>query len=227
MNNRGFSLLEVLVAVFILALMSLIIWQITNNAYRGANNAKDYDKIYQYGHVALKRITGDFASAYLIGPSFQGQLSDGTVAVETSFTGENQGDADMVNFVSFSHRRMIRNERKCDQVEVGYYVSECPDSEEKLNCLMRRESAVIDTDSKTGGEEFPIAKNIKKFNLSYYDENKKEWRDDWNSKDPVYFGKLPQAVRVTISFPHPKEEDGEIVFTTAVEVPLSTGMISY
>lgn len=227
MKNRGFTLLEVLIAVFILAMMSMMIWQITNNTYRGINKAEEYDEVYQHGRLALKRLTDDFSMAFLISQTLQGKSSDGTTAYEPTFVSEDEGSSDEVNFTTFAGTRYVKNEKKSDQLEVGYSVEECPESEERIQCLMRRESFAIDKETKEGGASFPIAKDVKEFNLEYYDPEKQEWRDDWNSKDPVFQNKLPRAARITIIFKDPRDENEELTFTTSVMFPLSTGAIDF
>lgn len=227
MNKKGFTLLEVLIAVFILTLMSMMIWQITNNSYRGSQKAAKYDVIYQYARTSIDKLSKDLSMAFMVGPVFQGKSSDGSMAVETSFVGEDQGENDAVNFYSFSGTRLIKNEKKSDQLEIGYSVKACPNVDEKLECLMRRESSVIDTNPKEGGTSNPVAKGIKRFNLEYYEPSRQEWRPDWNSKDPGLLNKLPIAVRFTLAFDDPMDETNELVFTSSVMVPLSGGPIDF
>ena len=219
--------MEVLIAVSILAIMSMMIWQITNNSYRGSQKAAKYDTIYQYARTSIDKLSKDISMAFLVGPAFQGKLSDGSIALETGFSGEDQGETDSVNFCTFSGMRLIKNEKKSDQLEVGYSVAPCPDTEEKTECLMRRESSVIDTNIKEGGTSNPVAKGIKRFNLEYYEPARQEWRDDWNSKDPAMLNKLPTAVRFTLVFDDPLDETNELVFTSSVMLPLSGGSIDF
>ena len=226
-NNFGFTLLEVLIAVFNLALMSMMIWQITNNAYRGTEKAKSYDTIYQQARISFKRLTDDLSGAFMVLPSMQGVASDGTPALETGFFGEDSGERDRVDFDTMSGIRMVKNEKKSDVLEVGYYVDACPESETNEQCLMRRESAKVDRDVKTGGDGFAIARGVKSFQLEYYDPTKQEWRPDWSSQDPVFVGKLPRAVRMTLVFFDPKDEAGEVVFMTSVLLPMSVAPIDF
>lgn len=222
-QDTGFTLLEVIIAVFILALMSMMIWQITNSAYRGSEKAGKYDNVYQNCRLALKKMTDDISMAFMIGPVMQGKKSDGTPATETAF----EGNGDSINFDTFSNIRYIKNEKKGDQVEVGYSMAECPDSEERLQCLMKRESFQIDKNIKEGGKSVPIAKGVKRLAIKYYDPVKQEWRDDWKTSDPVFNGKLPYAVKIEIAFTDPKDEKEEIMFETAVTLPLSAAAIDF
>lgn len=227
MNKKGFTLLEVLIAVTILAVMSMMIWQITNNTYRGTEKASVYDKIYQHGRVALKKLVDDLSMSFLIGPSMQGKNPDGTITFETSFVAEDQGETDTISFVSFSNIRYIKNEKKSDIVKIAYSVGECKDVEEKTKCLNRKENFELNKDIKDTGTEVAIAYGVKRFNLEFYDSQKQEWRSAWSSTGPEYQNKLPRAVRITIAFNDPKNEGEEIAFTTDVMLPLSTGPIEF
>lgn len=220
-------MLEVLIAVFVLALMSMMIWQITNNAYRGADKSSSYNEVYQYGRVAIQRITSDLSMAYLAGPSMIGKLPDGTVSYKTAFIGEDQGDRDGVNFAALSAVRLIKDEKKSDQAEIGYFIADCPDSEKKEVCLMRRETAQIDKEPKEGGRSYELARGVKRFNLEYYDPAKEEWRADWSTDDPTMQNKLPRAARVTLVFDDPKKEDEEISFIASVMLPMSSSPIDF
>lgn len=216
-NEKGFTLLEVVIAVFILALMSMMMWQITNNAYRGSEKAGLYDDIYQSGRVALRKMCDDFSMAFILGTGLRGGFVGGIGVGHASFSGGTDG----ANFVSFSNIRYVKNEKKADYAEVGYFIAECPDSEEKrIQCLMRRESSDIDDKLEEGGEVFPVAKGIKKMALKYYDINKKEWRDDWKAVDPALASMLPFAVKISLAFQDPKDEREEILFETAVTIAM-------
>ena len=222
-------MLEVLIAVFILALMSIIIWQITNNAYRGTTKSGRFDEVYQGARISLKKLTDDLSMAFLAAPSMVGGVAGvaESAPVEFSFIGEKEGSSDRVNFVSFSNVRLIMDEKASDQVEIGYYVDDCPDIEEEAMCLMRRSANLIDKDPKEGGTAYPVAERVKKFSLEYYDKEKDEWKETWSSKDPAYLNKLPYAVRVTLVFEDPSSRDKEIVFVDSVHLPLSSGPIDF
>jgi hypothetical protein len=216
-----------LIAVFVLALMSFMIWQLTNNTYRGTQKASKYDDVYQYARMSLRRVTDDLSMAFLFGQNFQGKLSDGTVAYESNFLGEDAGDSDAIYFLSFSGTRMMMNERKSDQVEIGYFVDKCPGSDGKVSCLMRRESAFIDKNLKENADARPIAEGIKRFNVEYFDPSKQEWRSGWTTQEAGFNGKLPLAARVMISFVDPLNEREELMFEAATTMPLSAGVIDF
>lgn len=227
MNNKGFTLLEVLIATFILAVMSMMIWQIANNAMRGKNKASVYDSVYHNARVALKKFTDDVGSAFIISQNLQGKLSDGTNAIETSFVGGDEGDKDKLDFVAFSGRRLVKDEKSSDVEEVGYFISACEEEEEKKDCLMRRSSRSIDKDTKEGGTAQTVAVGVKSFELEYYDPEKQEWRSDWNSLDPGFLNKLPRAVKVVLTFPDPIKEDEELQFVSSVMLAMSAGAVDF
>lgn len=226
-NDKGFTLLELMIAIFILLVISMLIFQISSQSVRARNRQDQYNKIYQSARVAMRKMTDDFSMAYLAGPSFTSTAADGSTVMETAFIGEDNSDADSVFFNTFSHRRMIQDSRESDQAEVAYYTEADEENKEILR-LMRRESSVVDSDVKTQTEKgFVLAEGLKGFNVEYYQQQANEWMPSWSSKDPRSPGKLPRAVRITLTYINPSDSEKEIVFTSAAIVELSDAAIEF
>lgn len=219
MNKRGFTLLEVLVAMAILTMIFVSTIAFNRIIQTSEDRVDKREELYQMGRIAIEKVTQDINMAFLVAkPELLGKTKDGA-NIEIAFIGEDRGNFDTLNFDSFSNWRMFRNSKESDQIEVGYYVEDIPDEPDTFR-LMRRTNPYLDNDVTKDGKAYPLAEGIKEFQLSYYDAANGEWTDNWNSKDIEKKNKLPKAVKITISFPDPDLEDKTISFTTIAFIGL-------
>lgn len=220
-NKKGFTLLEVIVAVAILAFMMILVWAVTSQSIRSKDRGEGKAQMYQQVRLAMDKITNDLSMAFLIdGPSLQGEARGGP-AVKAAFKGEEQSESSSLNFAAFSHMRLFRNSHESDQSEIGYFLAPATEDEGgEGEVLMRRESSVIDDKPEEGGITQALAEGVKKFQLEYYDYEKEEWSKTWDSEGRVNQGKLPQAVKIKLVFPSPDEDGEDLEFTTTVMIQL-------
>ena len=75
----------------------------------------------------------------------------------------------------------------------------CPKNKSGCYRLMRREASVIDDRPEEGGTPMVIAENVRKFELSYYDQQKDQWLDNWDTNKTNQAQRLPYAVRLKLT----------------------------
>ncbi len=184
--RAGFSLLEVLISVAILAMITVLSWQSSAGILRGQDAVSDRDQMVQSARVAFEKIFLDVTQAFLVGPDYYGVKKTSTPA----FIGQSEA----LHLASLSARRYLPTARGSDQAEVGYYLE--ADDEIGPYRLMRREATRVDDKPEEGGEAYPIAQGVKQIAFEYYDPLKKEWLRDWDSSKVDHHDKLPTAVRV-------------------------------
>lgn len=219
MKKTGFTLLEVMVSVAVLAMMTLTIALFTNSTIDAEDRMVERDEIYQMARLAVGRVVDDVNMAFLVTNSeLLGKDKEGS-KVETAFIGDDKGNMDTLDMNTFSHWRMFRDEKVSEQAEVGYYSESDPDNRD-LYRLMRRESTLIDNDVSKGGKAWPVAEGVSEFQLSYYDARQNKWTDNWNSKEVDKKDKLPRAVKISISFPNPIDKEDKISFSTIAFIGL-------
>lgn len=218
-SKSGFTLLEVMVSVGILGVIMVLIWSATGQSIRSKDRIESRDLLFHAGQVALKKIADDIAVAFLTKaqtPSTTGtEQAQAQSGFKTFFIGEDRGDQDGLRFTSLSHMRLVRNSKESDQARIAYEVVPHPEEVRFYN-LMRREEPWLSVDTEVGGRGFPIAEKIVRFDVEYYDERKNDWGKEWNTERAEYKYKLPMAVRITIVFADPEDEDAEIPLSIAV-----------
>ncbi|MGB5695252.1 MAG: type II secretion system protein GspJ [Polyangiales bacterium] len=218
MRKQGFTLLEILLAVSILALVGTMIYGgFSQTALNKARVEEDVDHS-RIIHMALERMARELTMAFVsthVNPSLDLRV------VNTAFIGKDNGKDDRIDFTSFSHRRLYRNARESDQNEISYFVTEHPDDPEKL-VLARREQNRIDEDPRRGGKSQILVENVEEFNVEYFDPLLSEWVQTWNTDDILAQpNRLPTQVRIRLSVEDPRHPGRTQSFGTRVTIPIT------
>lgn len=107
--RHGFTLLEVILAVTVLALIGTMVYGgFAQTALNKARVEEDVDHS-RVVHMALERLTRELSMAFVsthVNPSLDLRVSN------TAFIGKDNGRDDRIDFTSFSHRRLYRNARE-------------------------------------------------------------------------------------------------------------------
>jgi general secretion pathway protein J len=178
-RQRGFTLVEMLIAVGVLAWVSMLIY----SAFAGMKSSKEgvgrIDDRNHEGREALRRISRELSSAYV---SLHRQVDPMLLVVKTQFVGTRGTPADRLDFNSFSHRRYDRNSHESDQCELSYFGSADMKNSGVVD-LVRRENARLDTKPEKGGRIDVLATDIDLFKLKYFDPLTATWVETWDSTD--------------------------------------------
>lgn len=209
--KKGFTLIEVMIAMSILAVMAMLIYTSTTQTMSSKDDVEKRDDLGHSANLTLNKMSLDLQMAFLLnGPEFLG--SDGKM--KTAFIGKE----DRVDFSSLSHVRYFKESKESDYAEVGYFLED--DKEDANNkILMRRESKAIDDKPQEGGVSEGMVEGMKEFHLEYYDPTKKEWLKNWDSTQVDFSNRLPRAVKVEMKVQDPSMEE-PYVFSTIVDLKL-------
>jgi general secretion pathway protein J len=213
---RGLTLLEVMVAVAILAMVAVLTYGAFDGLSRGTKNLGRLNDRFHQGRAALSRITMELSSAFL---SMHQPATEQQIRRLTIFAGTNTSPADRIDFTSFSHRRLVKDSHESDQNEISYFGSPDPNVSGKLD-LARRESNMIDLEPKKGGEVNVLVEDIDLFDVKYLDAISGMWTDSWDSSQSTgQPGRLPLEIKITLAIKG--GADGKpINFTTKMTMPM-------
>lgn len=229
----GFSLLETLIVLGILAVMALI----SSRAIKGAllNKAKIDARLKTETVVfdSLRVIATDIERAFhyqyalyeldrqVIAQQIQNSQKPGqpppndpdalTLPPPPERLTQFIGKEEQLHFTTLNHQRTVANAQESNQVEVGYYLADCKSrvTEKTSRCLWRRSSTQIDNDVTRGGPATPLVEHVSEFKFEYLSEdpNDKEWKREWlsdNNGTPNTKNMFPSMVKVTLQV-HDKE----------------------
>lgn len=186
--RKGFTLVELMLAVLILAIMMSIVYGVVVSTVNAARRVEEITASSEIGPAILTQVRADLEAAFL--PK-EGEFFVGT---KKQMPG---GDRDRVDFVSsgiaYGPENDIEESRFHSVNEIGYQVLDSR-KDPGVGILYRRVDYFIDSEPLKGGMLTELYDRVRAFSLRYYDgEN---WRQDWSSKTQKG---LPRAVEITFT----------------------------
>ena len=213
LNNRtdaGFTLMEVLIATAILAIVLSIVYGSFVQTKRVIGKAEGSVDELRGVRTAFSRMMSDLDMAFLSQP-LPSQPDESTF-----FSGVDDFaygyPNDSLDFTSYSNRIRRLDARESDQTEVGYYIKR---NFEGSSVMMRRDKRRIDSYPLSGGKTDEISDEVVGLNFRYLDRD--IWYDSWDSKNKTPH-EMPEAVEITIIVKD--KSDKERTFRTIVKIPL-------
>jgi general secretion pathway protein J len=213
---RGMTMVEVMVAIAVLALIAVLMHGVIESLSRGKKGEEARADRAHEGREALQRIVRDLSAAYL---SMHVPSVQALVTGKTAFVGHSSLPFDRVDFTAFAHKRTDRDSHESDQAEVGYFVVRNPDFPDKMD-LVRREQTPIDFDPLKGGIRNVVAEDIDQFNLRYLDPQTGQWVETWDSMQVTgQPNRLPLEVKITLVL-NGVGGGPQYAYTTKVFIPI-------
>ncbi len=187
---RGFSLVEVLVAVGITATMGAMTIGAIEQVDRASTRARQQAERYAAARLALSRIAREVSMAFLSNNydanSYRERL--------TVFDGRR----DEILFATMAHVRLYRDAKESDQSVVQYVVERDPNLPGE-DALFRREKNHLDDEPDRGGRKDLVADRVTSFELEYWDPKRKDWAHEWSTRSVDHSGELPSRVRISLA----------------------------
>ena len=194
-QQRGFSLIEVLISVGLFATISVSITVSMSNSFEVKRKVTELNERYHEGRQVIRRVTREIRMAFLRAQPPE-EVQEEQPAVLTRFLGEE----DEIYFANTAHIRLRAEGRESDQSEVAYFLRRPSyDTPYRSPTLFRRESRRVDDRPDRGGMTWPVVDGVKSFKLEYWDDAKEigddAWQRSWDSDDNQL---LPARVRITL-----------------------------
>jgi general secretion pathway protein J len=200
-SAAGFTLIEILLAMAILAFITTIMW---GSFSQTATNKRAIEAAQERTHtarVALMRMTREIEMAYLATETSPGAYT------RTFMTSSSKASVDELSFSTFAHQRLRGGLAESDSSVVTYYGARDPD-DPRITNLMRRETRRLQADDpKTlPGESYVLCPDVASVKFSFYNYVKKEWETEWDTHTPgAEF--LPSHVRITLTVVDERGQD--------------------
>ncbi len=215
---RGFTLVEVMVAAGITAVMGVMVMGAFSRAYQAKELADAQDERFSVARVALTRMAREVSEAFLSDHYDRKRFRD----PPTFFRGKDRGERDDLLFTTMTHERLVRDAKESDEAVVEYTVEADPDHPGE-QALFRREKARLDEDPERGGAKAVVCEHVTTFDVQYWDWKRQEWAREWVTNSAERGNTLPTRVKVRLGLKMPdgKEQVFETQARVAIPRPLA------
>ncbi|MBF0106452.1 MAG: prepilin-type N-terminal cleavage/methylation domain-containing protein [Deltaproteobacteria bacterium] len=186
-NQKGFTLLEIIIAIGILAGMTLIISETIEGVMLTRKRTERKNETRHAVSIALAKMMDDLRTAFQAHQKFTGNAD----YYLTGFV----GDTSSMNFSTMGNVHYVKNHKDTDQVQVGYSLE---GNTRGSFDLVRRQTDHLTDKLDSGGKSFVLLPNVREFNLEYYDSNKESWEGQWDTESVSSAGRLPQVVKINM-----------------------------
>lgn len=209
-NKKGFTILEILIAVFILATVLSTVYAAYRGTFRIMKDLERDEALYGMARNTMQRMLKDLAAVTASGGAFK------FVSRPAYVTGGNFTD---ITFLARAHLAWSENELSGAPAEITYYVEE--DTEGGYR-LLRRDtpsiSAANDAEPAPGG--FVLCEGLQALKYTFTDRDGQE-RDSWDSTAEGAGGKnrAPAQIAVELKLVNPQDREKPHTFFTRTFLP--------
>lgn len=209
-DSRGFTLLEILIAIFILGIVLSTIYAAYSGTLTVIKELDDDSRAYQMARITLERMSGDLSSLRRFGDAF-------VLQSEKRRIGSREYGS--ISFWSASHLAYEEEALSGYPASITYFVGENKDG----HLSLRRSDipgAGPDKDKQTGGG-IVICENVQALNFTFYDEGG-QYYDSWDtaSSSASQKGKPPVLVQIELILKNIRDAEKPYKFTTRVFLPV-------
>lgn len=209
-NKRGFTLLEILIAVFILATVLSTVYAAYRGTFQIMHDSERDDEIYGMARNTMLRVIKDLSSVTMSGGTFK------FVSRASEIAGTNFMD---IAFTSRAHLSWVENESSGTLAVISYYVDEeGPGGSARL---LRRDVPTVEADSE--GQERPgfvICEGL--YSLTYkFTDSSGQGHDSWDSIAGATGekNKIPAMASIELKLVNPQDKERPYRFATSVFLP--------
>lgn len=211
---RGFTLVEVMIAIALLAVVSASLITSFTTSFETKQRVTAVNERYHEGRQTVTRMARELRMAF-IRPEVPEELRQEDPMMITRF----EGREDQLHFATTAHLRIHAGAKESDQAEIAYYLGRSDrDSGYEGRTLFRRESKRVDNRPERGGYIYPVVDGVKEFKIEYWDDSgglgDDNWRRTWNSHDDPKEPLLPARVRITLELESPLDGGPTIRFVS-------------
>ncbi|MBF0527185.1 MAG: prepilin-type N-terminal cleavage/methylation domain-containing protein [Deltaproteobacteria bacterium] len=223
-NTRGFTLIEVMLAVAILAIITTVIYSSLIQGLKTVEECRETQETYQIARVIFDRMIRDLSSAY-VSPNVKKPPT--SPSGRKAFYGligrrfeDSQGPKDTLCFTSMAHLDTGGSFDHQVLTRIGYYLDQDPLQDGFI--LYRRDNPALDDDLDKGGVALELGERVAGLRFRYVDPVQ-GIIDLWDSTSPERNNVLPQQVIITLTLVDRAKE--KKTFETRVFIPMTAAPV--
>lgn len=221
MKRSGFTLIEVVIAIAITSFIGVVIGVSFNTTIQNKDIIEGQAEHYRMLRASMNRMVREIGAAY-VSDRYDPKRYRDAFDRPTNFVGKR----DQLLFTTMAHQRLYADAKESDQMVVEYSVKSSPDPKAKgRQDLVRREKVQIEERMERGGTEDVLFEGAKKIEFQYWNSERKQWEDEWDTRRTERKSILPTRVKITLTA---NDENGkEVKYTTQARIMLNTEFPRY
>jgi len=216
-SARGFTLIEIMVALFLLGIVVAAVFSTWMAIMHGTKTGLDAAAAVQRSRMCMRTLEVALTCAR----SFAADVD------YYAFVAQNGNDASL-SFVAQLPAAFPRGGKfsDCTVRRVTFSLEQAPERDYQL--VLRQNHLLMDLDEDEKNHPVVLARNVKKFEMEFWDKKQQDWLDEWTDTN-----QLPAMVRVTLQFAGTdprsrfKEESTSIIALSSVMVQSGWQMPGY
>jgi general secretion pathway protein J len=215
-NNRGFTLIEILTAVFILSIMVSLVLGSFGSLFDDADHVNMGTDLHEMGSACLDRISNDLKSIHVSSyPRYRPpDIDDDPEIYHVKGETRNVGGGyfGWLRFTSLAH--LPFNQSATEGIaEIVYYAQQTPANE---IILRRADNLYPYPEEFEENETDPVmCEKVRKFELVYFDDEGDE-HEEWDSESDDMEYSTPRAIGIKLSV---GTEETSYAFTSRISLP--------
>ena len=212
-HQSGMTLLEVMIAIAILAIMMTLAWRTIANTSESKKVFEKYEERNHELRMALARITRDFEGAYLSRNEDQSASHP-----RTMFMAKSSMKLPEVRFSTLGHRVLWSDANESEQTVISYVSHDSPDHPGAVDWLRREQRRMSNEPPEGEPADYDVlVHDIVAAKLEFWNWKNNEWQDTWDTTQADgQKGWLPSRVRITITVKGP--DDKEVKMSTQARI---------
>jgi len=217
-TDKGFTLLEVLLAFFIFSILFITIYTTYSGSFKTINMTENRMELYRKAAIVMERISEDLQGGYI---SLLPPNSFGQPTAYTRFLGEdndmNGMDADTLSFFSLTQPLFSDAVDTGSGQVISYSVIQGSGEDELI--LLRSEHPEFkdETEARQG---LILSDGLQAINFTYFD-NDGNVHESWDSDSEEFNGRLPRMVSISLEFLNQGNPDAPFKVMTSVALPIN------
>jgi general secretion pathway protein J len=230
---RGFTLLEVLVALVITALVLGMVYSSYSAVMHTRERVTTAADLDMTARLVLSHMSREIEAAFLVKKAADAPPESRYTVFKGSQEEISGHPADRLSFTCFAHTKRGVDANESDQAIIEYEAQELQGSQEEHEgegppiALIRREWRRIPPPGETQRiaepRPIPLADDIQGFRLRFRNDEG-EWTDHWDSTDVRTLDGLPTAVEITLTLRDERGRDHEYVTVVSPKIePIDRG----
>ncbi|MCB9557519.1 MAG: prepilin-type N-terminal cleavage/methylation domain-containing protein [Deltaproteobacteria bacterium] len=207
----GFTLIEVMVAVALFATVITLVWGSFSLGATGKRQGEAIADRYYQVRVGVGRLVRDISMSFI-----SKNDTPGAITPRTFFVGQRNSRHDELKFSYLGHARLREDARESDQATVRYFVRSDPENR-RLYQLVRQETNRLGGEQpiEESGHGFVLVDDVLEFHLRYFDEQKNEWTEQWNTTSvDGQPDRLPTKIEVQLTINDERDKPLRLVTAT-------------